>query len=109
MSDYKVHQAGRDAWSSMKATQPNAAVTESDYEFAFCSGYEFAKRETAQVIAEQSAALGPKLPCGRFAVFTTYRPAYQAEPAVLSCPCGNYCHNVPPEYDAWLATWRGGA
>lgn len=92
MSNYKIHQAGRDAWATMKAVQPNAAVTESDYEFAFCSGYDFAIRETVEVIAEQSTALGPKLPCGRFA---------------LSCPCGNYCHNIPPGYDAWLARWNG--
>ncbi len=23
------------------------------------------------------------------------------KPAVLSCPCGNYAHDVPTDYDAW--------
>lgn len=79
------------------ATKPSDAV-------------EFGVREcNMRPVSPLLEFLGPKLPCGRFAVFTTYRPAYQDEPAVLSCPCGNYCHNVPPGYDAWMATWKGGA
>ena len=44
MSEFKVHEAARAAWARVQLL---TGVSESDYEFAFCSGYEYAKREQA--------------------------------------------------------------
>lgn len=43
MSTFNIHEAGRTAWHTALAAQPNLQISQSDYEFAFCSGYEYGK------------------------------------------------------------------
>lgn len=117
MSALKVHEAGRATWAKLKALQPAAQVSESDYEFAFCSGYEFAKREQsvadAKVIAELRVVVGPKLECGWYAVeHAPYDPRRrvvgQSDEPLLQCP--RYAvssHPAPPEYAEWRRSREG--
>jgi hypothetical protein len=61
MSEFHVHEAGRKAFATAsKVLSRPMACAESEYEFAFCSGYEYAvrqavaeSRKTATALSEQ--------------------------------------------------------